>query len=84
MADGTQIQSNGSLRYGGRRVDNHVLASSFLPLHTHVVFTRQVFGKRTWIVRDSGGEFDLYRPNCNYTGWPGLTNPVLYYRIERR
>jgi len=80
MADGTTIEADGSLRHGGRPVSIHALASSFLALGTHVHFTRRVFGSKNWTVRDSGGEFDLYRPNCNYSGWPGLTNPVLYYR----
>lgn len=79
MADGTHIEANGSLSRRGHSVDIHALASSFLPLGTHVHFTRRVFGSKNWTVRDSGGEFDLYRPNCNYSGYPGLTNPELYY-----
>lgn len=81
MADETHIQSDGSLRRRGHPVPVYALASSFLHLGTHVHFTRRVFGSKDWTVRDSGGEFDLYRPNCNYSGWPGLSNPILYYRI---
>lgn len=82
MADGTTIAGTGKLYKEGRQVDIHALASSFLPLGTHVHFTRRVFGSQNWTVRDSGGEFDLYRPNCNYTGYPGTTNPVLYYTVQ--
>lgn len=89
MADGTTIDSAGRLwhrrsnGHGVEQVDNHVLASAFLPLGTRVRFTRKVFGAKIWTVRDSGGAFDLYRPNCDYSGWPGLTNPTLsYHRIE--
>jgi len=82
MADGTRIDGAGNLWHGGRRVDDHALASSYLPLGTQVRFTRRVFGSRDWTVRDSGGEFDLYRPHCDWAGWPGLTNPTLTYRVE--
>lgn len=81
MADGTQIESDGSLRWHKEVVTTDAIASSFLPLGTKVQFTRPVFGAREWTVRDSGGEFDLYRPNCNYSGWPGLINPKLRYRV---
>lgn len=82
MADGTHIEANGGLVRNGKAVNVHALASSFLPLGTHVHFTRRVFGSQDWTVRDTGGEFDLYRPNCDYTGWPGLTNPTLYYMTK--
>lgn len=81
MADGTSIDGAGQLRRRGKHVDEHVLASSFLPLGTRIRFSRAVFGVRIWIVRDSGGAFDLYRPNCDYSGWPGLSNPMLYFRV---
>lgn len=83
MADGTIINQDGSLSFHGKHVDDHVLASSFLAPHTRIRFTRKVFGSTDWIVRDSGASFDLYRPNCDYAGWPGLTNPVLSYRVMR-
>jgi hypothetical protein len=83
MADGTQIEANGELRRRGRPVNIHALASSFLPIGTHVRFTRRVFGVKDWWVHDTGAEFDLYRPNCNYSGWPGLDNVVLKYRIVK-
>jgi 3D (Asp-Asp-Asp) domain-containing protein len=79
MADGTHINPDGSLEHNGKHVSSFALASSFLRLGTHVHFTRRVFGNKNWTVRDTGGEFDLYRPNCNYSGWPGLTNPTLYF-----
>jgi hypothetical protein len=83
MADGTRIDGAGNLWHGGHRVSDDALASTFLPLGSHVRFTRRVFGSRDWTVRDSGGAFDLYRPNCNWTGWPGLTNPVLTFRVVK-
>lgn len=83
MADGTTIDGAGHLWHRHRRVDDHALASSFLRVGTRILFTRKVFGAREWTVRDSGGSFDLYRPNCDYSGWPGLNNPSLSYRIEQ-
>lgn len=83
MSDGTHIEGDGSLTHHGRHIDVHAIASSFLHAGTHVHFTRRVFGVKDWYVHDSGAPFDLYRPNCNYSGWPGLTNPTLYYRIVR-
>lgn len=80
MADGTRIIADGSLRHHGRRVNNHVLASSFLPLGTIIRFTHKVFGARLWTVRDSGGAFDLYRPNCRFGRW---NNPTLTYQEAR-
>lgn len=84
MADGTHLAEDGQLYHRGRHVDIHALASSFLPLGTRIRFARKVFGSTDWTVRDSGGAFDLYRPNCNYSGWPGLNNLVLYYRVILR
>lgn len=83
MADGTTIDGAGNLWHGGRRVSDDAIASTFLPLGAHVRFTRRVFGSTSWTVRDSGGAFDLYRPNCDYAGWPGLTNPTLTFRVVR-
>lgn len=77
MADGTTIQPDGSLRHHGVRVDDHVLASSTLPLGARIRFTHKVFGSRFWTVRDTGGAFDLYRPNCAFGRWG---NPTLTYQ----
>lgn len=76
MADGTHIEANGSLVRNGKPINVHVLASSFLALGTHVHFTHRVFGSENWTVRDTGGEFDLYVPNCKFGRW---NNPRLYY-----
>jgi hypothetical protein len=83
MADGTRIDGAGHLWHSGHRVSDDALASTFLPLGSHVLFARRVFGSRGWTVRDTGGAFDLYRPNCNYAGWPGLQNPVLTFSVTR-
>lgn len=81
MADGTKImEPGGALFHDGKPVDIHALASSYIPVGTRIKFDLKVFGSRYWTVRDSGGEFDLYRPDCNYSGSPGLTNPRLRFR----
>ncbi len=69
MADGTSIYSPRA---------QHSLASMFLRLGTRIRFDRRVFGSRWWTVRDTGGTFDLYVPDCAFGSW---NNPLLGYRI---
>ncbi len=56
----------------------HWIASTFLRLGTRIRFTRPVFGATDYTVRDTGGYFDVYVPDCKFGSW---NNPSLSFRV---